>query len=187
MSTNLFSRLPVLVFLLLSAYPSLVFSANPIITHMRTADPSAHIWADGKVWLYCSHDMDSATDYSTMDGYHVFSSTDLVTWVDHGEVLHSRDVRWGISGYMWAPDCVFKNGTYYFYYPHLDKTRTWKIGVATSTKPEGPFVDIGNPISRTYGTDPCCFIDTDGQAYLYYGEAMVAKLRPDMLDIASHV
>jgi arabinoxylan arabinofuranohydrolase len=163
-----------------------VFALNPIITHLRTADPSAHVWADGKIWIYASHDQDNATDYSSMDGYHVFSSSDMYNWTDHGEVLHSRDVSWGIAGggWMWAPDCNYKNGTYYFYFPHKDAGGTFRIGVATSSKPEGPFTDIGNYIQGTSGTDPACFIDDDGQAYLYFGSAKVGKLKPNMIELA---
>lgn len=50
---------------------------------LRAADPDVHVW-DGVVWMYCSQDqppLPGATElvqYSGMDGYHVFSSTDLV-------------------------------------------------------------------------------------------------------------
>lgn len=152
---------------------------------MRTADPSAHVWADGKtVWLYCSHDMDNAMNYNTMDEQHVFSSTDMVNWTDHGVALSSKDVSWGVPGYMWAPDCAFKNGTYYYYFPHKDKKDKWRIGVATSTKPEGPFKDIGRYIEGTEGIDPTCFIDDNGQAYLYFGKDQVARLKENMTELA---
>jgi len=164
-----------------------VYCDNPIIRTIRTADPSAHVWADGKMWLYCSHDQDNATDYSSMDGYHVFSSSDLVNWTDHGEVLHSKNVSWGSAGWMWAPDCAFHNGIYYFYFPHKDKSGSWKTGVATSAKPEGPFKDVGKPIDGARGIDPACFIDDDGTAYLYmsdFGNPLVAKLKSNMIELA---
>jgi len=152
---------------------------------MRTADPSAHVWADGKtVWLYCSHDMDSAKNYNSMDEQHVFSSTDMVNWTDHGVAISSKDISWGIPGFMWAPDCAFKNGTYYYYFPHQDKKNKWRIGVATSSKPEGPFKDVGRYIEGTEGIDPACFIDDNGQAYLYFGKDHVAKLKENMIELA---
>ncbi len=157
---------------------------NPIITYMHTADPSAHVWADGQLWLYCSHDNDTAKDYSSMDAYHVFSTPDLVHWTDWGEVLNSKDVKWGNSGYMWAPDCAYKNGKYYFYFPHIDKKGKWRTGVAISDKPQGPFIPEDNYIEGTSGIDPCCFIDDDGQAYLYFGHALVAKLKDNMTELA---
>ncbi len=170
---------------LLIFLPNFCFGTNPIIKHMRTADPSAHVWKDGKtVWLYCSHDMDTAMNYSSMDEQHVFSSTDMINWTDHGIALQSKDISWGVPGFIWAPDCAFKNDIYYYYFPHKDKTNTWRIGVATSNKPQGPFKDIGKYIVGTHGIDPCCFVDDDGQAYLYFGKNYVAKLKENMIELA---
>lgn len=77
---------------------------NPLVRHIRSADPDAVVWND-RVYVFASQDRPDATSYATMDGYHVFSSDDLVNWVDHGEILHSRDVAWGkeAGGHMWAP------------------------------------------------------------------------------------
>ena len=157
---------------------------NPIITHLYTADPSPQIWSDtNRVWLYCSHD-NKPGGYEAMDGYHVFSSTDLALWKDHGEALHSRDVSWAAGGTMWAPDCMYRDGTYYFYFPTVSKTAGRVIGVATSNVPEGPFIDIGRHIEGTKWIDPCCFIDDDGAAYLYFGEKQVARLKANMIELA---
>lgn len=158
-------------------------SNNPIIRHIRSADPAAHVWDDGRIWIYCSQDQNDAVDYSTMDGYHAFSSSDMVHWTDHGEILHSHDVAWGIKegGWMWAPDCAYKNGTWYLYFCHRDTAGAWRIGVATSTRPQGPFTDIGNYIEGTSGIDPCCFVDDDGSAYLYFGRNKMARLAQSMV------
>jgi hypothetical protein len=172
---------------------TLVTSGNPIIRHIRSADPAAKVWNDGRVWIYASHDQDDATDYSTMDGYHVFSSYDLVNWTDHGEILHSRDVSWGNpdGGWMFAPDAAFKDGTYYLYFPHLSSEWRWRIGVATSPVPEGPFTDMGHYIEGTDHIDPACFVDEDGQAYLLWGGGdvgtavpKIARLKENMTELA---
>ena len=169
-------------------YPySFKSESNPIIKHLRTADPDCHVWADGKMWMYTSQDHDpvpgGGDGYAKMDGYHAFSSEDLITWTDHGEIFHSRDSDWGIEGggWLWAPGVAFKNDTYYLYYPHKDKNKKWRIGVATSKKPQGPFKDSGNYIEGTHGIDPMCFIDDDGEAYLYFDHS-VAKLNPNMME-----
>jgi arabinoxylan arabinofuranohydrolase len=167
-----------------------VTSGNPIITHIRSADPAAEVWNDGQVWVYASHDQEDAVDYSSLDGYHVFSSYDLVNWTDHGEILHSRDVSWGNpdGGWMFAPDAAYKDGTYYFYFPHLSNEWKWRIGVATSTAPEGPFTDVGHFIEGTDNIDPTCFMDDDGQAYLLWGGGgetpKIARLRENMTELA---
>src|ERR1039457_2192102 len=59
--------------------------ANPIITSIYTADPSAHVWGDGRLYVYPSHDVDPARGCDLMDQYHVFSTDDMVNWRDEGE------------------------------------------------------------------------------------------------------
>lgn len=128
-----------------------------------------------------------------MDRYHVFSTDDMANWRDEGEILNSGQVAWGRSegGFMWAPDCAFRNGTYYFYFPHPSGTewnKTWKIGVATSSKPAGDFKS-GDYIKGLEGNamiDPAVFVDTDGPAYFYYGGGGVCKgglLKDNMIEI----
>tara|TARA_B110000285_G_C15040599_1_gene571606 strand:+ start:45 stop:1043 length:999 start_codon:yes stop_codon:yes gene_type:complete len=168
-------------------------SGNPIIKHVRTADPSVVVGENGKVWVYTSHDQDDAVNYNTMDGYRVFSSSNLIDWKDHGEILHSKDLSWGNQpGFMFAPDAVYRNGTWYLYFPHLTKSEGWKIGVATSEKPQGPFKDQGfvtGPKMKG-GFDPRCFIDPDGKVYLYWGSSfdthapMVARMKDNMMELA---
>src|ERR1700676_3376068 len=84
-------------------------AANPFITSIYTADPSAHVWSDGRLYVYPSRDMDPARGCDLMDRYHVFSTDDMVTWRDEGEILRASQVPWGRpqGGFMWAPDCAF--------------------------------------------------------------------------------
>ena len=145
------------------------------------ADPSAHVF--GKtVWIYPSHDIAGSTGWDMVD-WHAFSSTDLVHWTDHGVIFGVKDLKWA-SKYAWAPDCISRNGKYYFYFP-----ADFQIGVAVSKSPVGPFKDaLGKPLivrneGGTTAMDPCVFIDDDGQAYLYYGQndLRVVKLNKDMI------
>ena len=128
-----------------------------------------------------------------MDQYHVFSTDDLIHWTDHGEILRADDVPWGRKegGFMWAPDCAYKNGKYYFYFPHPSGTHTgstWKIGVATSDKPASDFKVGGYIKGMTSHIDPCVFVDDDGAAYIYNGgggECYGARLKKNMTSLAS--
>jgi arabinoxylan arabinofuranohydrolase len=164
---------------------------NPFIRNMFMADPSAHVWADGRLYLYPSHDIAPPRGADLMDQYHVYSTDNMVDWVDHGEILRATDVPWGREegGFMWAPDCAFKNGTYYFYFPHPSDTEwnnSWKIGVATSTNPSSDFTVQGFIPGLDSHIDPCVFIDDDGQAYFYYGGGGVCKggkLKDNMIEI----
>jgi hypothetical protein len=159
-----------------------------------TADPSAHVWADGRLYIYPSHDVAPPKSCDLMDKYHVFSTGDMITWTDHGQILESSQVPWGRpeGGFMWAPDCAFKNGVYYFYFPHpsgTDWNNTWKIGVATSTEPAANFTVQGYlelPGDQHAMIDPTVFVDDDGQAYFYYGgggKCMAGKLKENMIEL----
>lgn len=169
------------------------FAQNPFIKQIYTADPSAHVWKNGRLYVYPSHDVDPPRGCDLMDQYHVFSTKDMVHWKDHGVILSSKDVEWGRKegGFMWAPDCAYKNGKYYFYFPHpsgTDWNKTWKIGVATSKKPASDFKSAGyiQGVGGFAMIDPCVFVDDDGQAYLYYGggaKCQAGKLKDNMVEI----
>lgn len=167
---------------------------NPFITHMFTADPSGHVWQDGRLYVYASHDIDPPRGCDLMDQYHVFSSADLKNWTDHGEILRASQVPWGRpeGGFMWAPDCAFKNGKYYFYFPHPSESNvapSWKVGVAVSDRPDGGFKALPQPMPGVGGwdlIDPAVFVDDDGQAYFYYGggsKCYGAPLNDDMVSL----
>jgi len=169
------------------------FGANPFITSIYTADPSAHVWADGRLYVYPSRDMDPPRGCDLMDRYHVFSTDNLVDWRDEGEILRASQVPWGRKegGFMWAPDAAYKDGTYYYYFPHPSETRwndTWKIGVATSKNPASDFKVQGyiEGLGGFAMIDPAVFMDDDGQAYIYFGggsHCAGVRLKPDMTEI----
>jgi len=170
---------------------------NPLILNQFTADPTARVF-NGRVYVYPSHDIPcepgkGRVGWFCMEDYHVFSSANLTDWADHGVIVTQNKVPWvkPDSYSMWAPDCVARNGKYYFYFPSTPRDTTagkgFRIGVAVSDSPTGPFVLQPEPIKNVRGIDPNVFIDRDGQAYLYWSEGNIyaAKLRPDMLELAS--
>lgn len=166
------------------------YEGNPLSRIHGAADPDVQVW-DGVVWVYCSQDRTVFPEthehhYDAMDGYHAFSSSDMVNWTDHGEVFHSRDVDWGWAkgGFLWAPGSARKDGKYYLYFPHKDEAGQWRVGVAVGDSPSGPFKDSGQPIAGLWSIDPQVFIDDDGQAYLYNNPGVVAKLKPNMIELA---
>ena len=147
---------------------------EPLVTNIFTADPSAHVF-DGKLYIYPSHDIahdgednDEGDEYR-MEDYHILSMDNLeAPCIDNGEALHMKDVPW-VSKQMWAPDAAYKNGTYYLYFPARDKDGIFRIGVATSTSPVGPFTPEPDYIQGSYSIDPAVLVDDDGRAYMYYG------------------
>ena len=75
----------------------------------------------------------------------------------------------GLETTLWAPDAAFRNGRYYLYFPARDKAGVFRIGVATSLRPEGPFKAELAPIEGSFSIDPCVFRDDDGEFYMYFG------------------
>lgn len=167
---------------------------NPIISEQFTADPTARVFND-RVYLYPSHDIPSPVEdlrqWFCMADYHVFSSSNLVDWNDHGVIVSQDKVAWvkEDSYTMWAPDCVYKDGKYYFYFPACPKgvERRFGVGVAVADRPDGPFLPMPQPIKGVDGIDPCVLVDKDGQAYIYWaGNGLrMARLKPNMMELAS--
>ncbi len=169
---------------------------NPLIMNQYTADPSARVFG-GQVYVYPSHDILATKGHGRigwfcMQDYHVFSSPNLTDWTDHGVIVSQNKVNWVDSNAysMWAPDCIDRNGKFYFYFPSQVKAsygRGFGVGVAISDKPYGPFIPQQEPIKGVHGIDPNVFIDKDGQAYLYWaqGNIFAAKLKDNMLELAS--
>lgn len=148
--------------------------SKPLVTHMYTADPRAHVF-EGRLYIYPSHDIDAGTpqnddgDHFDMRDYHVLSMEEVGgEVVDHGVALHIDDVPWA-RRQMWSNDAAHKDGTYYMYFPAKDKDDIFRIGVATSPSPAGPFKPQPEPMQGSYSIDPCVFEDTDGTHYMYFG------------------
>ncbi|MCB0732348.1 MAG: family 43 glycosylhydrolase [Ignavibacteriae bacterium] len=172
-----------------------IYEGNPIVRYMFTADPSARVF-NGRLYVYTSHDEDTAdaNQHFLMNNWHVFSTEDMINWTGHGQILSLDDISW-TDRQAWAPDCIERNGKYYFYFP-VEQT---KIGVAVSNSPVGPFKDIlGRPLIDNTNNevivgrepiDPALFIDDDGQAYMYFGcrDARVVKLKENMIEIEGEI
>ena len=169
---------------------------NPIIRDQYSADPTARVF-NGKMYVYPSHDIVSPVEpekkWFSMEDYHVFSSENLTDWTDHGVIVTQNKVPWvrRDSYAMWAPDCVEKDGQYYFYFPAAPRDTTHRgfaIGVAVADRPEGPFMPMWRPIEGINGIDPCVLVDPkDGKSYIYWaGMGMwMARLKDNMMELDS--
>ncbi len=196
--TSLLNRLSQLlswVFAIILALPALSAAAqNPVIRDQYAADPTARVFGD-RVYLYPSHDIISPVApekrWFAMADYHVFSSTDLTDWTDHGVILDQKQVAWANpEGYaMWAPDCVEHHGRYYLFFPSGMKSgRGFGIGIATAPSPIGPFIPAAQPLDGVRGIDPCILQTTQGESYLFWagnGGITVARMDDDYQRIAA--
>jgi len=148
--------------------------SKPLVSHIYTADPSAHVF-NGKIYIYPSHDIESGVPqddeggHFDMKDYHILSMDKIGGKVtDHGVALDIKNIPWA-GRQLWAPDAAFKNGTYYLYFPVKDKKDVFRMGVATSKSPVGPFKAEKEPIKGSFSIDPSVFKDTDGNFYMYFG------------------
>ena len=150
------------------------YLSQPLVTEIYTADPSAHVFED-RIYIYASHDIDGTTpeddmgSHFEMRDYRVLSMDRVGGEVTvHPVALDVDNVPWA-EKQMWAPDAAHKDGTYYFYFPAKDSAGIFRIGVATGSRPEGPFEAEAAPIEGSFSMDPAVFTDDDGQSYMYFG------------------
>jgi hypothetical protein len=150
------------------------FTSTPLVTHIYTADPSAHVF-NGKIYIYPSHDIETgvtqngAGDHFDMKDVHVLSMDTIDGEVkDNGEAINLKDIPWA-GRQLWAPDAAEKNGNYYLYYPVKDKQDIFRIGVGVSDSPTGPFKAEPDFIKDSFSVDPAVFKDTNGSHYMYFG------------------
>lgn len=179
----------ILSFALLLA-PAVMTAENPFVQTCFTTDPAPMVH-DGRLYVYTGHDENNA-DFFWMQEWRVYSTDDMVNWTDHGSPLAIEDFEWG-DDRAWAPQCVERNGKFYFYVPlHSKLSGAMAIGVAVGDTPVGPFKDaLGKPLvdgDWAY-IDPTVFIDDDGKAYLYWGnpEIFYVELNDDMISFKGEV
>ncbi len=176
-------RLTTLLSAMLLVWASVASAQYQVLPDFQ-ADPTARVF-HGRLYVYPSHDLAGSKGWNMVD-WHVFSTKDMVHWKDNGVIFSLKDLTWA-NKQAWAPDCIERNGKYYFYFPADSQ-----IGVAVSDTPSGRFKDaLGKPLigrDEVPGIsvfDPNIFIDDDGQAYLYFGNSHdklgVVKLKKDMV------
>ncbi|MBN1699551.1 MAG: family 43 glycosylhydrolase [Spirochaetales bacterium] len=176
-----------LLFIVISAG----YAGNPLVTNVRTADPNPFVYND-RFYIVCGQD-EVNTDGFNMYAWRLLSSTNMRDWTDHGQILRPDQINWMPDNRAWASSIVYRNGYFYFY-----ASNDRQIGVLRSTSVTGPYEDInGGPIidGNTPGhaardIDPMCFIDDDGQAYLFWGgdgNCRYARLESNMTSLAGSV
>nr|WP_235515805.1 glycoside hydrolase family 43 protein [Sphingomonas sp. Leaf10] len=150
------------------------YLAQPLVKDLYFADPSAHVF-NGKIYVYPSHDVDAGIPDDDLGSQYAMHDYQVLSMdrpggpvTVHPVALDLKQIPWA-SEKAWAPDAAYKNGTYYLYFPAKDRQGVFRIGVATSSSPVGPFKAEPKPIEGAYSMDPAVFTDDDGQSYLYVG------------------
>jgi arabinoxylan arabinofuranohydrolase len=176
--------------LLSMASATALFAQNPVIQTHYSPDPAPMVYK-GRVYAYTGDDI-PGTDFYYMTKWRVHSSADMVNWTDHGSPIALESFTWARDR-AWASQCIERNGKFYWYICAQTVQNNMAVGVAVSDKPTGPFRDaLGKPLITT-GTwsniDPTVYIDDDGQAYLYWGNANLyyVKLNKEMTSYSGEI
>jgi len=175
---------PLLVSTLLNL-SSVTKADNPIVQTLYTADPAPVIY-NNRVYMFTGHDEDGSTTYNMRD-WRLYSSADMVNWQDHGSPLSYSSFSWS-NGNAWAGQVIARNNKFYWYVPIRQNSGAMAIGVAVADSITGPYKDaIGRPLVSNNEIDPTVWIDSDGQAYLYWGNPNLwyVKLNADMISYSS--
>jgi beta-xylosidase len=144
-----------------------VVYSNPL--NITFGDPFILRASDGKSYMYGT---------SGENGFRTYSSDDMVHWKDEGLVYRGATPESWTIDCFWAPEVYERNGKYYLFFSAnwkenpTHELENFRIGVAVSDKPTGPFkemydrpvFDPGYPIidANLY------FDDENGKVYMYY-------------------
>jgi len=175
------------LFVATNIYSAAAVADNPIVQTSYTADPAPMVH-EGRLYLYTSHDEDATVNnFFTMNDWRLYSTIDMVNWTDHGSPAGYKSFSWG-TGDAWAIQTIERGGKFYLYAPVNNSTGS-KIGVLVGSTPQGPFMDpLGKALISTGSgnIDPTPYIDSDGQAYLYWGnpDLYYVKLNTDMISFS---
>jgi beta-xylosidase len=110
------------------------------------------------------------------DGFKMYSSTDLKQWKDEGLIYQGNTEKsWGIANF-WAPELYEYKGKFYLLFSAdwrenpTKELENFRIGVAVSDSPTGPFTDVMNrPIfDPGYPTIDGNLLFENGKVYLYF-------------------
>ncbi|MEV0157403.1 family 43 glycosylhydrolase [Micromonospora sp. NPDC050686] len=172
---------------------------NPLIGHKFGADGFGFVH-DGRVYLYLTNDtqgyapnpatgVSPGINYGNINQITVISSSDLVNWTDHGEIqVAGPNGVAPFTGNSWAPGMAKKvvNGEekFFLYYANGGGSSN----VITGKSPLGPWtsertstlIDGRTPGAETvaWKFDPAPLVDSDGEAYLYFGGGPASTSMP---------
>jgi xylan 1,4-beta-xylosidase len=96
-------------------------------------------------------------------------SKDLYNWENKGHVF-TQLPAWA-DYYFWAPEITYDNGKVYVFYAAHKKNGNLCLGVASASKPEGPYKDHGPLMCEAAGSiDAFSIRDEKGKLYIIWKE-----------------
>lgn len=172
---------------------------NPLLGHKFGADGFGFV-DSGRVYMYMTNDtqgyapnpatgVSPSINYGAINQVTLISSTDLVNWVDHGEIQVAGPN--GVAPFTnnsWAPGMAKQlvNGEekYFLYYANGGGSSN----VITGDSPLGPWtsertstlINSSTPGSQgvSWLFDPAPLVDDDGEEYLFFGGGPASTSMP---------
>ncbi|MDP4240333.1 MAG: glycoside hydrolase family 43 protein [Bacteroidota bacterium] len=141
---------------------------NPI--DVELGDPYVLLASDGKYYMY------GTDETGKIEGFSVYSSDNLVDWKQEGQVYKGNTASsWTLRNF-WAPEVYERNGKFYMFfsadwkYNPTHEAENFRIGVAVSDKPTGPFRDLSDKplFDPGYPVIDANILTYNGKTYLYY-------------------
>lgn len=160
---------------------------NPILNR-DFADPSIIRADDGWFYAYGTRSYEAGN----LTNIQCARSKNLIQWEYLPDALPKKPTWASKTREFWAPFCLHLNQKYLLYFStELDDGSGMGIGIAVSSTPAGPFVDVGTPLlhGESFTTiDPMVFFDpVSRKNYLYWGSGHapinVAVMADDCLSL----
>lgn len=142
--------------------------SNPLAVAM--GDPYVLLASDGNYYMYGTNGTDK------MPGFKAYCSGNLIDWKDIGYVYKGNAAgSWALKNF-WAPEVYERKGKFYMFfsadwkYNPAHEAENFRIGVAVSDKPTGPFTDISDKplFDPGYPIIDANILQHKGRVYLYY-------------------
>ncbi len=138
---------------------------DPAVIRVEADEPG-----DG-TWFYLV-----ATSNDAPDSFPIARSRNLREWEFVGFIFpRGRKPEWAADGVQvsdyWAPEMHRVAGEYRVYFVARERVgHHLSIGLATSSRPDGPFSTSGGPVLRGDVIDPHLLVDENGDAVLFWKE-----------------
>ncbi len=167
MKTKLLTLLALLAMVSCKSTEPKITYQNPL--DVEFGDPYVLLASDGRYYMYGTG--------GVKDGFGCYVSDNLVDWEYKGAVYKGNTPEsWAVANF-WAPEVYEKDGKFYMFFSAdwrenpTNELENFRIGVAVSDSPTGPFVEMSDKPIFDPGypiIDANVFKDDDGKYYLYY-------------------
>jgi beta-xylosidase len=161
-------RFTILLYLMLAGCRITGNYKNPIGDNIHMGDPFI-LLDDKKYYLYGT---------TGDDGFKAWKSIDFKIWQSLGNVYTRSSESW-CKNSLWAPEVCKYNSKYYMTFSaSANRNAGFRLCLAVSDKPEGPFKDLKIPwveFEDWACIDAHIFIDSDSVPYLYFDKVGVIQ------------